>query len=119
MRFTNIEYTNFLYDKKYEFQISKKPIVLLLCQDYLNNSEIKNLFNFIKKYQVKWIITTGYIAIKYEEYIDDFLEDCSISDVNYLDIVTTNFTYIKLNNQIAEEIVRDLCKNSLLTKFDA
>ena len=41
MRFTNIEYTNFLYDKKYEFQISQKPIVLLLAQDYLNNSEIK------------------------------------------------------------------------------
>ena len=41
MRFTNIEYTNFLYDKKYEFQISQKPIVLLLGQDYLNNSEIK------------------------------------------------------------------------------
>ena len=78
MRFTNIEYTNFLYDKKYEFQISQKPIVLLLGQDYLNNSEIKNLFYFIKKYQVKWIITTGYIAIKYEEYLDDFLEDCSI-----------------------------------------
>ena len=44
MRFTNIEYTNCLYDKKYEFQISQKPIVLLLGQDYLNNSEIKNLF---------------------------------------------------------------------------
>ena len=41
MRFTDIEYTNFLYDKKYEFQISQKPIVLLFAQDYLNNSEIK------------------------------------------------------------------------------
>lgn len=114
MRFTNIEYTNFLYDKKYEFQISQKPIVLLLAQDYLNNSEIKNLFYFIKKCQVKWIITTGYIAIKYEEYIDNFLEDCSISDVNYLDIVTTSFTYIKLNNQIAEEIVNEFINISCI-----
>ena len=83
-------------------------------QDYLNNSEIKDLFNFIKKYQVKWIITTGYITIKYEEYIDDFLEDCSISDVNYLDIVTTSFTYIKLNNQIAEEIVNEFINISCI-----
>ena len=72
MRFTDIEYTNFLYDKKYEFQISQKTNSSTLWSRLLNNSEIKNLFNFIKKYQVKWIITTGYIAIKYEEYIDDF-----------------------------------------------
>ena len=87
MRFTNIEYTNFLYDKKYEFQISQKPMVLLLGQDYLNNSEIKNLFNFIKNTK---------------------------SDVNYLDIFTTSFTYIKLNNQIVEEIVNEFINISCI-----
>ena len=69
---------------------------------------------FYKKCQVKWIITTSYIAIKYEGYIDNFLEDCSISDVNYLDIVTTSFTYIKLNNQIAEEIVNEFINISCI-----
>ena len=41
-------------------------------------------------------------------------EDCSISDVNYLDIVTTSFTYIKLNNQIAEEIVNEFINISCI-----
>lgn len=96
----NLEYLNFNINSNLTFDKSLgNKISILIKTDFFNQSNfLMYMNNLLSSNEVCWIIIVGNDASFWEGQLDEIIENLSINEIKYLDIVTVSYDDVTIDN---------------------
>lgn len=96
----NLEYLNFHINSNLTFDKSPgNKISILIKTDFFNQSNfLIYMNNLLSSNEVCWIIIIGNDASFWEGQLDEIIENLSINEIKYLDIVTVSYDDVTIDN---------------------
>lgn len=101
-----IKYFNLEFQTIEEKKLNKKiSTIALVSRNYIDQININLFFNFIKNFNLSWVIFIGKEANLLEDEFDDLIALESIKDDQLLNIITTSHDFQRIHKAGIENIL--------------